>query len=88
MTLMIDSRGSIRCVYDEAIDLGSLGSAHITRASHVEPDADGQWWAELSPVDGPHLGPFNYRTQALQAEQAWLESNWLTRMPAVGAAGA
>ena len=84
MTLIIDKIGTIRCVYDEAIDLTALGSPQITRASHVEPDENGQWWAELSPVDGPQLGPFTYRTQALDAEHAWLERHWL--VPGVGAA--
>jgi hypothetical protein len=81
MTLIIDPHGSIRCIYDEAIDLPSLGTPQISRASHIEPDEDGQWWAELSPVDGPSLGPFTYRTQALNAERAWLERHWLHRAP-------
>jgi hypothetical protein len=41
----------------------------------VEPDAHGQWWADLSPVRGPTLGPFGIRSRALAAEMAWLEQN-------------
>lgn len=77
MDLLIDPAGNARCVYDETIDLAALGSLAITRASHVEPTADGQWLADLTPVAGPLLGPFPSRSQALDAEAAWLEANWL-----------
>ncbi len=79
MQLLVDFRGTIRCVYDEAIPLGTIGSLTICRASHVEPDANGQWLADLSPVQGPKLGPFNCRSLALVAERDWLESRWLAR---------
>jgi hypothetical protein len=81
MFLLVLSTGEIRCLYDEMIDLTQLGPPAITRASHVEPDASGQWWADLSPVDGPQLGPFHHRTEALGAEHAWLELNWLDPQP-------
>ena len=81
MDLIVESGGIVRCVYDEAIDLAALGSLEIRRASHVEPDAAGQWTADLSPVDGPVIGPFAHRTEALAAEQAWLNARWLTRVP-------
>jgi hypothetical protein len=77
MLLLVLTTGEIRCLYDEMIDLTQLGQPAITRASHVEPDADGEWWADLSPVEGPQLGPFQHRTEALGAEQSWLETNWL-----------
>ena len=80
MNLIVETCGFLRCVYDEAIDLAALGSLEIRRASHVEPDAAGQWTADLSPVDGPVLGPFAHRTEALAAEQAWLNARWLTRV--------
>jgi hypothetical protein len=51
----------------------SLGRLTITRAGHVEPDARGGWLADLSPVGGPALGPFSRRSEALAAEQLWLE---------------
>lgn len=78
MNIVIRPDGSLRCVYDELIDLNVLGQLEIQRGSHVEPDEAGQWWAELSPVDGPRLGPFGRRSQALDAERVWLESSWLT----------
>ena len=69
MQLVIDRRGVTRCLYDEAIDLRVLGVMTIRRASHVEPDPFGAWWADLLPVDGPRLGPFNQRSAALDAER-------------------
>ena len=77
MQLIIGPSGTIRCIYDEAIDLLSLGSLVIERASHVEPDEQGRWWADLGSVNGPKLGPFALRSQALAAEKDWLEMNWL-----------
>jgi len=76
MQLVIDARGVVRCVYGEAIDVATLGPPTITRASHVEPDGYGRWWAELMPVGGPRLGPFILRSHALDAERAWLEAHW------------
>ena len=78
MDLLISPDGTIRAIYAEDIDLGVLGHPVITRASYVEPDADGRWIADLSPVSGPVLGPYCQRSEALQAELAWLEANWLT----------
>ena len=74
MTLVIAADGTARCLYGEIIDLAELGQPAITRASHVEPDADGRWLADLSPVSGPMLGPYPTRSAALAAEAAWLES--------------
>ena len=77
MLLLIDPGGEVRCLYSEEIDLSSLGSLAIRRASHVEPDGKGGWWADLAPVGGPKLGPFDRRSEALDAERGWLEKNWL-----------
>ncbi|MBC8290341.1 MAG: hypothetical protein H8E37_08495 [Planctomycetes bacterium] len=77
MKILIEPTGNCRCVYSEAIDIQQLGSADIQRGSHVEPTADGKWTADLSPVNGPVLGPFQTRSQALAAEVAWLLANWL-----------
>lgn len=77
MQLLVDASGGVKCIYGEQIDLGELGELKISRGSQVEPDASGQWWADLSPVSGPKLGPFENRSQALAAEVQWLERNWL-----------
>lgn len=78
MQLVITPTGTIRCLYDEAIDLHAFGQPVISRGSRVEPTADGQWIADLSPVGGPSLRPFPCRSQALDAERQWLEEHWLT----------
>jgi hypothetical protein len=75
MELIVDKDGRIRCVYDEAIDLAALGKLSITRASHVEPDESGAWWADMAPVGGPKLGPFEKRSDALAAEREWIDSH-------------
>jgi hypothetical protein len=73
MKLLVRPDGTVRAIYDESIDLAVLGTPTITRASHVEPDRDGRWRTDLTPVGGPVLGPYGRRSEALEAEHAWLE---------------
>jgi hypothetical protein len=77
MTITIATDGTARCLYAETIDLAELGQLAIMRASHVEPNATGRWIADLSPVNGPILGPYAARSEALAAEAAWIEANRL-----------
>lgn len=35
----------------------------------------GKWWADLLPVGGPVLGPFDKRQEALDAETEWLRAH-------------
>ena len=77
MEIVVSHNGSVRCVYDDALDLHSLGRIAIRRGSHVEPDDHGLWQADMSPVNGPILGPFKRRQDALKAERAWLLAHWL-----------
>lgn len=70
MTLLIGPAGEVTMIYQEDLDLSLLGALRIERASHVEPDDQGRWWAAV--VDGPKLGPFGLRSEALAAEFAWL----------------
>ena len=74
MELVVDAGGDVRCIYGEELDLRELGKLQITRASHVEPDRDGFWWADMGPVDGPVMGPYGSRSEALGAEREWLLS--------------
>jgi hypothetical protein len=72
---MISTRALVTLIYTEFLPLQSLGAVQISRASHVEPDESGAWWADLSPSQGPVLGPFPHRSLALQAEHDWLVQN-------------
>jgi hypothetical protein len=87
LDLVILPSGVVRCIYGEQIELNSLGAPTISRGSHVEPDADGHWTANLAPVGGPVLGPFARRSTALAAEQLWLAENWLLHPSAHAADG-
>lgn len=88
MTVVITETGTVRFLYQEDISLAALlgGSVRIERASHVEPDEKGQWWARM--VAGPVLGPFGRRSDALTAEAAWLEANTLGSRRSSGAPSA
>lgn len=77
MQIIVQADGGIRCLYGEELDLHCLGRLRIARGSHVEPTEDGRWTADLAPVDGPRLGPFESRSAALTAERRWLEDHWL-----------
>jgi hypothetical protein len=77
MDLVVGPGGKVRAIYAEAIDLAAIGRPAIAHASHVEPDPDGLWLADLTPMNGPVLGPFDRRSAALAAEHAWLEAHWL-----------
>ena len=83
MELVIGPDGTARCIYGEELDLSVLGEVKIQRASRVEPDERGQWWADLAPVAGPNLGPFAVRSEALAAEAEWLAS-WLSSARDIG----
>ena len=77
MELFIRSNGSVSCLYSEELDLSVIGRLCIRRASHVEPGLTGCWFADLSPVQGPRLGPFTKRSDALAAEVGWLNAHHL-----------
>ncbi len=78
MQLVVTPEGAVRCIYSEEIDPSALGSPAISRGSHVEPDQQGRWLADMAPCNGPTLGPFDKRSEALAAEYRWLEEHWLT----------
>lgn len=80
MQLIVTSFATLHCLYSEVIDLPAMGAMHIRRGSYLDADDQGQWWADLSPVNGPRLGPFKERSSGLSAEQEWLEG-WLSKIP-------
>ena len=83
MELVVDAGGDVRCVYGEELELRDFGKLQIIRASHVEPDAEGCWWADMGPVGGPVLGPFRSRSEALGEERGWLNAEAITSYPSI-----
>jgi hypothetical protein len=77
MQFVVEPQGDLRCIYGEEIDLHALGSLTVARASYVEPNENGHWLVDLSPVGGKTLGVFFHRSDALAAERKWLIVNWL-----------
>lgn len=80
MVIAIDQDGHLDFVWnDELVGLTKLGSTTIERASHVEPvmtgENAGKWMADMGPVGGPTLGPFDLRGEAIDAELAWISNN-------------
>jgi len=75
MELVISPSGQITTIYNEVLNLAALGTPWIERASHVEPDAAGHWFAQI--IDGPVLGPFDRRSEAIAAEVEWLVAHRL-----------
>jgi hypothetical protein len=68
----------IRFVYDDRLrGLLNHGQASISRASHVNPDADLTWHADLSPIGGPVIRGFPTRDAALAAETEWINEHIL-----------
>jgi len=73
--IVIAPNGTMRFIYDDKLrPLLETGAARIDRASHVEPQGT-KWQADMAPVGGPVLGPFDTRQAALDAEVAWLNEN-------------
>lgn len=71
----ITAEGHLTFVWDDDLATVFDGKLSIKRASHVEPDDRGEWWADLSPVGGPKLGPYILRGTALHDERMWLNNN-------------
>ena len=74
--------GILAFIYDDELaSLTDEGVTSIRRVSHVEPvdlsdngEGDMGWTADMSPVNGPVLGPFATRGAALAAEVNWLKT--------------
>lgn len=74
MSLAIARDGTLTAIYDDALrDILDEGRLRIRRASTVEPDLYGNWWADMTPSGHDvKLGPFKMREDALRAERAFL----------------
>ena len=64
--------GGVRCIDDASLDLRAVAKLLITGASHVEPDSDGDRWADMGPSGWSVLGPFGSRREAIQVERGWM----------------
>lgn len=74
-SVFITPQGTIKHIYsDDLAFLSELGQSVTRRASDVEP-CRGGWAADMGKSNGPVLGPFPLRQQALDAEVAWLLEN-------------
>ena len=38
-----------------------------------------RWWADMMPMNGPVLGPFDTRSEALEAERVWIDDHGIFR---------
>ncbi len=70
--------GTVRFIYDDTLrPILEGGVSTIQRASFLIQQTDGQWLANLEPVNGPILGPFPSRELAIEGERDWINTNWL-----------
>ena len=81
MQIVIKPTGVFIGIYSDSFDYSEFGKPQIRRASHVEPDTTGHWFADLSPVDGPTLGPFDKRNEAIDAELEFLNAMLANQEP-------
>ena len=72
MQLAIVSVEGARGVYDEASDLRALRKRPITRASHGEPDLDGNWRLRWGRQVGRCWGRSGREGRRWRAERGWL----------------
>lgn len=77
--IVVDQKGTISFIYsDELRYLLDEGISTIKRVSHVEPAETGRGWtADMGPVNGPMLGPFETRQEALDREVEYLNTHVL-----------
>lgn len=76
MTIQICPEGDLIAIYCDPMKIMiDLGRTVIKRASHVEPNNAGLWTADMAPVGGPVLGPYETREEALLAEVAWIQDS-------------
>ena len=71
--------GTVKFIFDDALrPVLDIGISDVRRASHVELEEteDGlKWFADMSLVEGPKLGPFDSRDLAVKEEINWLNAN-------------
>lgn len=81
-TIKVTASGAWHFIYQERLKpLLQRGHAVMTRASYVNPQSDGSWIADLTPLQGPVLTSFATKQHALEAEEAWITAHWLEQHP-------
>lgn len=77
MKIILGVDGVVRYVYNDVIHkhMSTLGEATIKRATHVEPDENGMWYADLSPVGGEKITGFKTHKEAIDFELKWLSKH-------------
>jgi hypothetical protein len=88
--VVVPPGGEARWIHDDRTTefMAAAGQPVIRRASHVDQWADLSttaqaatagpqegWFADLSPVSGPVLGPFRTHDEAIRTEIHWLLAN-------------
>jgi hypothetical protein len=77
-TIRITGTGEVRYIHSDSVHAAlkpHLSNNQPRRASHVEPTGPaGTWIADMSPMGGPSLGPFENRSDALVVEVDWLRT--------------
>lgn len=77
-TIKVTPSGAWHFIYQERLKpLLGRGHAVMTRASYVNPQSDGSWTADLTPLKGPVLANFPTRQHALDAEEHWITHHWI-----------
>ena len=83
--IKIAPTGRMTFIYDDTLaGLLQTGACRVDRASHVEPKMTlygVRWFADLAPVAGPVLGPYDTRARALQEEVDWLNAHRIRSLP-------
>jgi len=71
------NKDEVRFIYNDDLlkAMKELGSVDIKRASHVEPNSNGNWTVDLTPVNGPIIENYQRRDEALKSEVDWLLKN-------------
>ena len=69
--LTFDPHGEVHCLYTEVIDLPSLGSLEIVRASQIEFNNDSQEWEVVSGSENNALFSNPSRAACLSWEQQY-----------------
>lgn len=80
--LKVDTTGKVTGIYSDDYDFDVHGeNKKIRRASEVEPNAEGQWEADMSLLGAEHvgviLGPFAQRAEAINAEVEYIAKHLL-----------